>query len=86
MLGYVSERTPSVMWNYILHEMVGRCPAERLLFGTRFPHINVASRKASVEWELRDQPEGVKEAVFSGNALRLLRKRLPGEQEGQIHE
>lgn len=73
---------PSMAWNYFLHEMIGRCPVEWLLFGTRFPHINVASRKASIEWELRDQPESVKDAVFGGNALRLAGGGLAGESEG----
>ncbi len=83
---YLSLSAPSMTWNYFLHEMIGRCPAERLLFGSRFPHVGVASKKVSIEWELRDQPQSVKEAVIGGNALRLAGRGLPGGSEGQTHE
>lgn len=62
-----------VIWggNYVLHEWCSRFSADRLFFGTGYPHSNPAGRLAALFWELRDQPASVHEKIFSKNALKL---------------
>lgn len=71
-----------VIWglNYGLHEWTERLGAERLFFATGYPLCNPAAKIAAVKWELRDQPNSVRERVLNQNARRLL------DGEGNITE
>ncbi len=59
-------------YNYVLHEWTQRFGADRLFFGSGYPFCNPAGKLAAVRWELRDQPDSVRERILYKNALDLL--------------
>ena len=69
---YLNVSSADWNWNYILHERIATLPAERLFFGSGYPHTNPAASAAAVKWELRHAPESVLHAVFHNNAAKLL--------------
>ena len=58
--------------NYVLHEWTDRLGAERLCFGSGYPFSNPAGKLSALRWELRDQPDSVRELILSKNVLRLV--------------
>lgn len=70
----LSVNLSGVIWgcNYALHEWCSRLGPDRLFFGSGYPFSNPAGRLAAFQWELRDQPDSVREQIFGKNALRLV--------------
>jgi len=58
--------------NYILHNLLEKLPADRVLYGSGYPYCNPGYQKGSIDWELRDTSEETRAAVMGGNALRLI--------------